>query len=42
MTESFDQLFEQSISKQRIRPVMILTVLIVDVGYDMVVVNVGL
>ncbi len=42
MTESFAQLFEQSIANQRIRPGMILTGLIVDVGDDMVVVNVGL
>ncbi|HTU65505.1 MAG TPA: 30S ribosomal protein S1 [Steroidobacteraceae bacterium] len=42
MTESFAQLFEQSIANQRIRPGMILTGLIVNVGDDMVVVNVGL
>src|SRR6187399_3080395 len=42
MTESFAQLFKQSIANQRIRPGMILTGLIVDVGDDMVVVNVGL
>ena len=42
MTESFAQLFEQSIANQRIRPGMILTGLVVDVGDDMVVVNVGL
>ena len=42
MTESFAQLFEQSIANQRIRPGMILTGLIVTVGDDMVVVNVGL
>jgi small subunit ribosomal protein S1 len=42
MTESFAQLFEQSLANQRIRPGMILTGLVVDVGTDMVVVNVGL
>jgi small subunit ribosomal protein S1 len=42
MTESFAQLFEQSIANQRIKPGMILTGLIVSVGDDMVVVNVGL
>ena len=42
MTESFAQLFEQSLANQRIRPGMILTGLIVDVGDDMVIVNVGL
>jgi small subunit ribosomal protein S1 len=42
MTESFAQLFEQSIANQRIRPGMILTGLVVNVGDDMVVVNVGL
>jgi small subunit ribosomal protein S1 len=42
MTESFAQLFEQSIANQRIRPGMILTGLVVSVGDDMVVVNVGL
>jgi small subunit ribosomal protein S1 len=42
MTESFAQLFEQSIANQRIKPGMILTGLVVNVGDDMVVVNVGL
>jgi small subunit ribosomal protein S1 len=42
MTESFAQLFEQSLANQKIRPGMILTGLVVDVGSDMVVVNVGL
>jgi small subunit ribosomal protein S1 len=42
MTESFAQLFEQSLANQRIRPGMILTGLVVEVGDDMVVVNVGL
>ena len=42
MTESFAQLFEQSLANQRIRPGMILTGLVVDVNDDMVVVNVGL
>ncbi len=42
MTESFAELFEQSIASQRIRPGTILTGLIVEVGQDYVVVNVGL
>src|SRR6187200_3076353 len=42
MTESFAQLFEQSIANQRIRPGMILTGLVISVGDDMVIVNVGL
>jgi len=42
MTESFAELFEQSLANQRIRPGMILTGLVVEVGDDMVVVNVGL
>jgi small subunit ribosomal protein S1 len=42
MTESFAQLFEQSLANQRIRPGMILTGLVVDVTADVVIVNVGL
>ena len=42
MTESFAELFEQSLANQRIRPGMILTGLIVDVTADVVIVNVGL
>jgi small subunit ribosomal protein S1 len=42
MTESFAQLFEQSLANQRIRPGMILTGLVIDVGDDMVIINVGL
>ncbi|HXY75291.1 MAG TPA: 30S ribosomal protein S1 [Steroidobacteraceae bacterium] len=42
MTESFAQLFEQSLANQRIRPGMILTGLIVEVTNDVVIVNVGL
>jgi small subunit ribosomal protein S1 len=42
MTESFAELFEQSLANQRIRPGMILTGLIVDVTPDVVIVNVGL
>ncbi len=42
MTESFSELFEQSLANQRIRPGMILTGLVIDVGDDMVIVNVGL
>ncbi len=42
MTESFAELFEQSIASQRIRPGTILNGLIVEVGQDFVIVNVGL
>jgi small subunit ribosomal protein S1 len=42
MTESFAQLFEQSLANQRIRPGMILTGLVVEVSDDVVIVNVGL
>jgi small subunit ribosomal protein S1 len=42
MTESFAQLFEQSIASQRIRPGTILMGLVVEVGQDYVIVNVGL
>jgi small subunit ribosomal protein S1 len=42
MSESFAELFEQSIASQRIRPGTILNGLIVEVGQDFVIVNVGL
>ena len=42
MTESFAELFEQSLANQRIRPGQILSGLVVEVGDDMVIVNVGL
>jgi small subunit ribosomal protein S1 len=42
MTESFAELFEQSLASQRIRPGMILSGLVVDVTDDIVIVNVGL
>jgi small subunit ribosomal protein S1 len=42
MTESFAQLFEQSIASQRIKPGTILTGQVVEVGSDYVIVNVGL
>jgi small subunit ribosomal protein S1 len=42
MTESFAQLFEQSLANQRIRPGMILTGLVIGVSQDVVIVNVGL
>jgi small subunit ribosomal protein S1 len=42
MTESFAELFEQSIASQRIRPGTILMGLVVEVGQDYVIVNVGL
>jgi small subunit ribosomal protein S1 len=42
MTESFAQLFEQSIASQRIKPGTILTGHVVEVGSDYVIVNVGL
>ena len=34
MSESFSELFEQSLANQRIRPGMILTGLVIDVGSD--------
>jgi small subunit ribosomal protein S1 len=42
MSESFSEMFEQSLANQRIRPGMILTGRVISVGDDMVVVNVGL
>ncbi len=42
MSESFSDMFEQSLANQRIRPGMILTGLVIEVGDDMVIVNVGL
>jgi small subunit ribosomal protein S1 len=42
MTESFAELFEESLANKRIRPGMILTGLVVDVTPDVVIVNVGL
>ncbi|HEY6453343.1 MAG TPA: 30S ribosomal protein S1 [Steroidobacteraceae bacterium] len=42
MNESFSEMFEQSLANQRIRPGMILTGLVIDVGPDVVIVNVGL
>jgi small subunit ribosomal protein S1 len=42
MSESFSEMFEQSLANQRIRPGMILTGLVIEVGDDMVIVNVGL
>ncbi|HEY3730667.1 MAG TPA: 30S ribosomal protein S1 [Steroidobacteraceae bacterium] len=42
MSESFSELFEQSLANQRIRPGMILTGLVIEVGPDVVIVNVGL
>jgi small subunit ribosomal protein S1 len=42
MTESFAQLFEQSIASQRIKPGTILMGHVVEVGQDFVIVNVGL
>ncbi len=42
MTETFSEMFENSLANQRIRPGMILTGLVIDVGEDMVIVNVGL
>jgi small subunit ribosomal protein S1 len=42
MSESFSELFEQSLANQNIRPGMILTGRVISVGDDMVVVNVGL
>jgi small subunit ribosomal protein S1 len=42
MNESFSEMFENSLANQRIRPGMILTGLVIDVGPDVVIVNVGL
>ena len=42
MTESFSELFENSLANQRIRPGTILTGLVVEVTDDVVIVNVGL
>src|SRR3981081_4583200 len=42
MTESFAQLFENSLANQRIRPGMILTGLVIDDTSDVAIVNVGL
>ncbi len=42
MTESFSEMFEQSLASQRIRPGQILTGLVVNVTDDNVIVNVGL
>ncbi len=42
VSESFAQLFEDSLANQRIRPGMILQGLVVDVTDDVVIVNVGL
>jgi len=42
MTESFAELFEQSLASQRIRPGQILTGRVIDVGPDVVVVSAGL
>jgi small subunit ribosomal protein S1 len=42
MSESFSEMFEQSLANQRIRPGMILTGLVVGVNDDVVIINVGL
>jgi small subunit ribosomal protein S1 len=42
MTESFAQLFEESLANQRFRPGQILMGLVVEVGQDYVIVNAGL
>jgi len=42
MTESFAQLFEESLASQKIKPGAILTGRVVEVGPDMVLVNAGL
>ena len=42
MTESFQQLFEQSLASQQIKPGQILTGIIVDMNADVVIVSVGL
>jgi small subunit ribosomal protein S1 len=42
MSESFSEMFENSLANQRIRPGTILTGLVVDVTPDVVIINVGL
>jgi small subunit ribosomal protein S1 len=42
MTESFAQLFEQSLANQRFKPGQILNGLVIEVGQDYVIVNAGL
>jgi len=42
MSESFSEMFEQSLANQRIKPGQILTGQVISVGDDMVIVNVGL
>ena len=42
MTESFAQLFEESLASQKIKPGAILTGRVVEVGPDVVLVNAGL
>ena len=42
MTESFAQLFEESLASQKIKPGAILMGRIVDIGPDVVLVNAGL
>ena len=42
MTESFQQLFEQSLASQQIKPGPILTGIVVDMSDDVVIVNAGL
>jgi small subunit ribosomal protein S1 len=42
MTESFAQLFEESLANQRFRPGQILNGLVIEVGQDYVIVNAGL
>ena len=42
MTESFAQMFEESLANQQFRPGQILMALVVEVGQDYVIVNAGL
>ena len=42
MSESFAELFEQSIASQQIKPGTILTGQVVEINPDVVIVNVGL
>ena len=42
MSESFSEMFEQSLANKNIRPGMILMGLVVDVTPDVVLINVGL
>ena len=42
MTESFAELFEESLSKLRIKPGAILSATVIEIGPEVVLVNAGL